>query len=221
MQRILQHLTKDNVTVAGEVVKTLAILFGGVWAYWKFVRGRTFRRRLELTISGTTFERQGACYLSGVVQLKNVGLSRVTIEQQGTAIELFRVRDIKSHLIEEDLETLEVFLKHGWIEPGETIEEPFLLVIAEVDETTIGVRLHLRIVSRGIVTRAIEWNAGAVVVVNTQAPTGETPQRSRLQGPTVTLHLNRRSDLTTSQTQEQPDRTAGIQQKKTKQDASP
>lgn len=216
MQSTHQYLTKDNVTIAGEAVKTLAILFGGAWAYWKFVRGRTFRRRLELTLSGTTFDRKGSRYLSGVAQLKNVGLSRVAIEQEGTAIEVFRVRDIESHIKEEDFETLEVFVKHGWIEPGETIEEPFLLVIAEADETMIGVRLHLRIISRGIVSRAIEWNAGAFVIT-AQARAEETSEDSRLQGSAATLHPNRGSDLTTRQVQEQPDRTAGIQKKKAKQ----
>lgn len=217
MQPIHLSLTKENVTIAGEIVKTLAILFGGVWAYWKFVRGRTFRRRLELTISGTSFERQGACYLSGVAQLKNIGLSKVTIEQEGTAIEVFRISDVKSQLSEEDLQTREVFAEHGWIEPGETIEEPFLLAIPEAGEQTIALRLHLRIVSRGMLSRAVEWNAGAVVGTNTKGKTEETSPVSLLLETPV---LNRRPGIATSQTQEQAKKTTRIQRNKTKRDAA-
>jgi len=124
-----------------------------------------------------------------------------------------------AQLSEEDLHTREVFAQHGWIEPGETIEEPFLLAIPEVDEQTIALRLHLRIVSRGMLSRAIEWNAGAVVGTNAKGQTGETSTGSLLRAP-VTLHLNRRPDMATSQTQEQAKKTTRIQRNKTKRDAA-
>ena len=48
---------------------------------------RTFSHRLEPEISGKMFlEYRNAWVLSGVAKVKNLGLSKVSIEQRGTAI---------------------------------------------------------------------------------------------------------------------------------------
>ena len=72
--------------IIDKVVKILAVLIGGAWAYLNYRRGRTFKKRLELTICGKTISRNGVLLLSGSAQLKNVGLSKVPIQQKGTAI---------------------------------------------------------------------------------------------------------------------------------------
>ena len=53
---------------------------------------------------------------------------------------------------------LGVFERHGWIEPGETIEESFAAPLP-VRNDRAAVRLRLRIVSRHRIFKNIEWNA--------------------------------------------------------------
>lgn len=55
------------------------------------------------------------------------------------------------------LSTSGVFMAHGWIEPGEQIEDPMLIPIP-APKTFVGLKLNLRIVSNGV-----EWNASYIV----------------------------------------------------------
>lgn len=117
------------------------------WAYLNYVRGRTFKKRLELKICGKTLLCDAALLLSGSAELKNVGLSKVAIEQRGTAILIY---DLKAaslleqepiNAVEEGTLALSVFENHGWIEPGETIQQSFLLQLPEAQER-IGIKLN-------------------------------------------------------------------------------
>lgn len=144
--------------------KILALVIGAGWVYLNYLRGRTFKHRLEPNISGKTIRSKGVLLLSGLAQVKNVGLSKVLIQQKGTAIEVLScvLRDSQagsSKLSNQDVAVLSVFEEHGWIEPGEQIEESFLLPVSE-DIGSVAFRLGLRIVSEGI-----EWNADSIVEI--------------------------------------------------------
>jgi hypothetical protein len=155
-----QHLTLD---VIDKLVKIAAVMIGALWAYLNYVRGRTFKKRLELTICGKTLRRGAGLLLSGSAELKNVGLSKVAIEQRGTAILIYDLKAASSlqkepiNAVEERTLVLSVFENHGWIEPGETIQQSFLLQLPETQER-IGIKLELRIVAA-----YIEWNANSIV----------------------------------------------------------
>jgi hypothetical protein len=157
------HLS-DVLDVIDKATKIIAVFIGAGWVYLNYVRGRTFKHRLEPSISGKTIRRKGVLFLSGLAQIKNVGLSKVPIEQRGTAIQIFA--SVLQHeetgeprLVSQDVAVLPVFELHGWLEPGEEIEESFLLPVAE-DNQAVALRLGLRIVSRHI-----EWNADAIVEI--------------------------------------------------------
>ena len=47
------NITEVSIAGVETAIRVAAILVGGVWVYFKFARGRTFRPRLELTLSGT------------------------------------------------------------------------------------------------------------------------------------------------------------------------
>jgi hypothetical protein len=154
------HITLD---VIDKAVKITAVLIGASWTYLNYVRGRTFKKRLELKICGKTTGTSGTLLLSGSAQLKNVGLSKVAIEQQGTGILVYDLK-ATSRIVSEPTPPTEertvvqtVFKDHGWIEPGETIEESFLLQLPKEKER-IGIKLELRIVAAHI-----EWNANSIV----------------------------------------------------------
>jgi hypothetical protein len=140
------------------IVETAAVIVGGIWAYYKFFRGRTFRPRLELAISGRAPEAKGLTNVLVAVELKNVGLSRVVISQEGSAIRVFATDPVKTDGIAEWQRaiTLGVFEKHGWIEPGETITDQALVSIAGIGHKAV--KLEVRLVGNHI-----EWNALCII----------------------------------------------------------
>jgi len=148
--------------IVDKVTKVVALLIGGAWAYLNYVRGRTFKKRLELKISAKEVRSKAGLLLSGAAQIKNVGLSKFPIEQKGTAILFFDLRpsaptDQPTEPTEENVGVREVFKDHAWIEPGETIAEDFLLQIPENKER-LAMKLDLRVVAAHI-----EWNANCIV----------------------------------------------------------
>jgi len=71
---------KDFVQAFANVTQTLALMVGGVWAYFKFVKGRTFEDRLTPTVNGKFVSINGSVYLIVTTLLENVGLSRIVLD---------------------------------------------------------------------------------------------------------------------------------------------
>ena len=72
--------------VGRNAVQILALLVGGGWAWLKFVRGRTFRRRGELTVEGALHAFAGESALVVRVAFKNTGLARISVVASPTVI---------------------------------------------------------------------------------------------------------------------------------------
>ena len=150
--------------IVDKVVKVAAVLIAAAWGYLNYRRGRTFKRRLEPRISGKIIFSNGAWLLCGEAELKNVGLSVVTIEQKGTAIvvdDLAVASDGagSSRVASERVAVLEVFKAHGWIEPGESIKQSFLNTLPSRADR-VAARLRLRVVSHNT-----EWNDDSVAEI--------------------------------------------------------
>jgi hypothetical protein len=143
------------------IAETLGLIVGGLWAYYRFFKGRTFRPRLELTVTGKAWNAEPLTYLIASVQIKNVGLSKLELTQGGSGLRVF------SHGLGKPEETpalvewkrqitVPVFEKHKWIEPGEPISDQMLVTLAGIDHSAI--KLEFRIVSNGI-----EWNSLTII----------------------------------------------------------
>ena len=145
-----------------KLAKIIAIVVGGVWAYYRFFRGRTFKPRLEVGLTGIQCSLGQRAYLYGSGRLRNVGLSRVAIDSSVTALRVF------SHVQGDTLEsvdaaewvrdvTLPAFQKHQWIEPGELVEDSWLIALPKGD--AMAFRLELRVA--GVTT---SWSAESIVL---------------------------------------------------------
>jgi len=161
--------------VIDKLTKILALVIGAGWAYVNYVRGRTFSKRLEPKIAGKWVQREGRSLLSGSAQIKNVGLSKFPIRQKGTAILVFDLLpsapvEKPTDAVEERVRVREVFKQHAWIEPGETVEENFLLQLPDTS-SRLAIKLELRVVAADI-----EWNANSIVGPEEKALTGEIPE---------------------------------------------
>jgi hypothetical protein len=160
-------------TAMKKIAEIIAVFIGGVWAYYKFFRGRTFRPRLEFSLSGTAQHEKHSLQLLASVQMKNVGLSKIEITQSGTALIILRslpVTEEAPAIIQwQQLIVLPVFEKHAWIEPGETIKNQVLL---ELQLAESAVKLDLRIVANGI-----EWNESSIIPIGTEPKDRPTRER--------------------------------------------
>ena len=137
-----------------------------IWGYYKFVRGRTFRRRLTTEVSGSVSrDAPGATlYLFATLKIENVGLSRFEVLQESTAL------GVLTHALRpagqptqprrgewEELGFWRVFEDQEALEPGESASEEVLLEVPDAGYAAL--RLELWIHSPD----EVPWKGTAVV----------------------------------------------------------
>lgn len=123
---------KTLTDILGTVVTAVAVIVGGLWAYFRLIKGRTFRPHVEVGVSAQWLGREGELGLKISVQLKNIGAAKVALLRQGTGMRLRRIsgdqEEAPAEASWEDLGGVyEVFLHHEWIEPGETVLDDLLI----------------------------------------------------------------------------------------------
>lgn len=116
------------------LVATAAIIVGGGWAYMKFVKGRTFRRRMKVSIEGQIEPGTDSVRLLVKPQAENVGLREVKISSEVTSIELHSAVLSSSEAVADEMRwdsvgVWQVFGEQELLEPGESVEDPLLLEI--------------------------------------------------------------------------------------------
>ena len=160
---LLQGLTLDQVD---RLVKILAILAGGVAAYYKFFKGRVHVSRLELKVSGSVVCKDNVSYLFTTACVKNIGLCKVDInEDSGLRITSCKapVALSAAQLVKwKEPATFTIFEDDPWIEPGETVEEKYLIAIPSCEREHVAYRLQLIIVSKSSywqVNGIAQWQA--------------------------------------------------------------
>jgi hypothetical protein len=71
----LESVTK----IAQQTAQVVAIVWGGAWAYLKFVRGRTFHYRAELAVDAKMVKLAEATALKVTVHVKNAGATKLPL----------------------------------------------------------------------------------------------------------------------------------------------
>lgn len=139
------------VEVLKNAVETLAILVGGFWTYLNYFKGRTYRPRLECNVDGSIIGSPRSL-LKVVVKVKNVGLSKVAIKQEGTILQLHRAVTPRKgppwpcQATWDDQPTVfDVFKEHRHVEPSEPVED--LVVVQLPQDKVSAYRLILRVSS--------------------------------------------------------------------------
>lgn len=150
------------------LVKISAIIVGGTVAYYKFVKGRVHKLRLELKISATVHCNDGVSYLFITASAKNIGVSkfdifheysglRVTSFKPGTQLtEVQRIDsgDWRFHVLSD------IFKQDLWIEAGETIEEQQVIAVPGCEQEHFAFQVVMRMVSNKSyweANRIIRW----------------------------------------------------------------
>jgi hypothetical protein len=133
----------DNIKTIAEIVHAgitaAAIVFGGLWAYFKFVKGRTYRPRLSVAISGQWRRIAGKNLLHTRVTVKNIGASVVTLQKKGSGLRVNFLAagqpDAPTAATWEVVRVFDILREHVWIEPGETVSDDQLLDLDIADPT--------------------------------------------------------------------------------------
>ena len=123
---------KTVADIVGTLITALAVIVGALWAYYRFVKGRTFRPRLEVSMGGQWFTVDGKRLLLARVRLKNIGASVVELLQKGTGLRVSTLGDSDSPGTVSWMQgrVYTILDEHAWIEPGETVSDDVLLRLA-------------------------------------------------------------------------------------------
>jgi hypothetical protein len=196
---IIVHLetlsqTIYNFTTSG------AVVIGGIWAYFKFIRGRTFSHRAELAVTPAIQRCNGWKYLHVTMALKNTGLSKLPISDDMKYIQLYGMAndgdDSASTVEWKWLLTKRVFDQHAWVEAQETVTDTVVFRLQDAraqahDDSVYQVEVWLGAPRSRITRKGSLWHARTVIFSSADSPNG----RAMLAGNGKTLIeriLNRR-----------------------------
>lgn len=158
----------SNLLDDGEKLFTiLGVIAAGFWVYVNFLRGRTYRPRLELKVSGALSREGEYTSLIAVISLKNVGLAKVQLLKRGTAFTV-NYSPMPTSLPEpaaikewRQIDISDLFASHQWIESGEVIDEHRLVVLPKGDY--LAFCLDARVVSPRLIGHNKEWNGMTII----------------------------------------------------------
>jgi hypothetical protein len=155
-------LSWSQILDSGEKgAKIAAIAAAAVVGYYKFIRGRVFRPRLEMTVSSSLLLVASQEYIKVVATLKNTGASRIIFDLPNSALRIFAVPRLAKGIVDsvawENIGTLDVSGRHSWIEPAETVYENWLIALPTT-ATNPAFRSELRIAGK-----KTAWYADTIV----------------------------------------------------------
>ena len=140
------------IEVLKDVFEIAAIAMGGVWTYFNFFKGRTYKSRLECEVHGSVETHSGQPWLKVVMKTKNVGLSKVPIERSGTFLQLHSAIAPRTcppwpcqATWNQAPAVWGVFKDHDWLEPSEPIEDQMLIELP--DDKAPAYSLTLKVLS--------------------------------------------------------------------------
>ena len=150
------------------LVQAAAILIGGSWAYFKFIRGRTFAKRVELSVTPTLLPENK---LKVRATLRNAGLSKVPLRTQ--AVFLYGIyaaptADNPIATAEQQIgKPKKIFAAHEWIEAQETVTDELLFPVPNSrhasEHAWLAFRVECRVYAKRRRKGALNWTASAIV----------------------------------------------------------
>lgn len=121
----------DILDASEKIATILAILFAGIAAYYKFLRGRVFYPRMEVVMSAALLPVAKQQFLKVTATVKNTGASIIPFYLEDSILEIsggdHSYRQIADSTVWKKLATVSFTDKHKWIEPAETIQVLWLI----------------------------------------------------------------------------------------------
>jgi hypothetical protein len=137
----------DQLTSAiDHLVTVAALIVGGIWAYYKFFKSRTFVPRLVFSIKGSVFAMGKGRIVVAAFKIKNVGLSQIKFREQSNLARILAYtqepKDKIKRIEWKLLRTYNVFERHSWIEPGETITDEIAISVCTQEHVVFLIELR-------------------------------------------------------------------------------
>jgi hypothetical protein len=150
-----------NPSELADIMTSLGILVGGLWAYFKFFKGRTFHTRLEPKITAKIVDQGNTKILIVSMELTNIGLTVVYLNPL-TSIDVYAANlvtptDLSGVRWGNTPRSFRVFKNHSWIEPEETIRDEMMLRLSNADNIGYQLKLVVRSENRSIIRRWESW----------------------------------------------------------------
>jgi len=120
----------DWISAVQHIVEAFAVLIGGLWAYWKFVRGRTFHHRAELEVEPSLIVDVVPRAVRVNATMKNTGAADIPL--RAAVVRLAAYTDSGAW---KAVESVGVFADHEWVESQETISDEVLIPLNAPLET--------------------------------------------------------------------------------------
>jgi len=152
---ILDHVAKLMSILVG-----IATILAVIGAYYRFVKGRIFRPRLQPEASAKLVRTDDAKCVLVEARLRNVGAASIDLTREGTAIDLYSYEPEKyrprPHLaIWTHLTTFRIFEDHKSIESGETIIDAQLIPVSQKPVIAFKVEMNVNAYDISFKTRTV------------------------------------------------------------------
>jgi hypothetical protein len=141
--KIVAALSVNDVSSAiSDLVTAAAVLIGGGWAYMKYVRGRTFHKRVRLDLAVEAWKSDNVSALLVRASMHNDGASRIELgleNEKFVRVQAIRKDDwtpdanVDWEAAEPVIRTY-LFREPKWLEPNEAITDELLVPLASSDE---------------------------------------------------------------------------------------
>ena len=144
--------TKDLTDAFRNVTQGLAFIAGGIWAYFKFRKARTFQESLIPVVSAKFVFIDGTAYLVATTEVKNVGLSKIEFDQAGCGLVVFEYTSETAseihNVINKRLTSFDVLEgKVRPMEPNEVMLQQTLIAIPGSVHLAYRLKLEIRSLS--------------------------------------------------------------------------
>jgi len=155
------------ITMTQDVTTTVAVLVGGGWAYLKYVKGRVYADRAELTVTADLYGASGELMAVAVVTLANKGLTRLRFQPGAKVMYLYAARRMPASEVvvpaEDKIVVDEILTGHDWLEAQESVTEQVVFVLPKDDWLTLRFEAQVWAARRRWRRRGIRWIASSAI----------------------------------------------------------
>ncbi len=174
--------------IVNGTLTAVAVIAAGLWAYFKFARGRVFAKRAEVQLVVHPWRSPAARQtLKVVVTVRNTGASSIHLEPGAVFVETFAIAaadwpDSTNLVWNEPLLLTKIFSDHGGLESSETITDSVLVPLPN-PATNDGHWVAFRVVVSVVGTRprlrstSTRWTAATTLLADEVAPHRTTTQQ--------------------------------------------
>ena len=155
MMGIDWELIKNIATILQSVLASIALIVGGVWGYYRFIRFRTFKPQLDFLFDFKHF-LDGQGNHIGILELKlsNKGNTQIELRKNKSNVCFLKYGLIEAAGATEGVVVIsksskqldyidEVFIAHKWIEPNETIDDVKVIRIPNGNSIALQIEVEI------------------------------------------------------------------------------